>query len=243
MSELTSENLKMAEIPEGFCHCGCGGKTSVIPRNYHSKNLKKGDYYKYIAGHSTRIRIEENLEPHFCLCGCGQETKRVGTTGYGYKRGDWYEYLRGHRQNCQFNDFYIEGEYVFIKLKDTFETIIDLKNLEKVKQYKWTYFFNNKTNYYGVKTSLRSRSKNVKLGKFILDIYDKDIIVDHINGDPLDNRESNLRICTLAENNRNKGSAKNSNVQYVGVVKRPTGFGAQVKIGGWEHIRLPKKPH
>jgi len=41
-----------------------------------------------------------------------------------------------------------------------------------------------------------------ELSRFIMGITDG--VVDHINGDPLDNRRSNLRICTMSENTRNQ---------------------------------------
>jgi hypothetical protein len=58
-------------------------------------------------------------------------------------------------------------------------------------------------------------------------------IVDHINGDGLDNRRCNLRLCTHAENMANTGSYKNSSSQYKGV----TFF---KRDGNWQAKICPK---
>jgi len=43
------------------------------------------------------------------------------------------------------------------------------------------------------------------------------MVVDHINGDTLDNRRSNLRVCTQAQNLRNRKMSKCSSSGFKGV--------------------------
>lgn len=42
-------------------------------------------------------------------------------------------------------------------------------------------------------------------------------IVDHVNGDKLDNRRGNLRICTHVENTQNRGPSKTNSSGFKGV--------------------------
>lgn len=51
----------------------------------------------------------------------------------------------------------------------------------------------------------------------------EDAVVDHMNGDGLDNRRSNIRKATTAQNGRNKTSHAQSTSRFVGVSWRTKG--------------------
>lgn len=46
--------------------------------------------------------------------------------------------------------------------------------------------------------------KTVRIARWIKDIKDPNIVVDHWDGNYRNNLDSNLRVCTKAENNRNR---------------------------------------
>lgn len=49
-------------IPYGYCHCGCGQKTSLARDADKAKGIRRGDPMKYIAGHNRRLSPHEYLE-------------------------------------------------------------------------------------------------------------------------------------------------------------------------------------
>lgn len=58
--------------------------------------------------------------------------------------------------------------------------------------------------------------KKFLIHRYVLN-YSDSYYVDHINGDKLDNRVSNLRIATFVQNCMNRTTTRNSSSQYIGV--------------------------
>lgn len=80
--------------------------------------------------------------------------------------------------------------------------LIDKEDLERVLPL--SFSFNGKHGISCGATTDKQSKFSCKLARFILGNVPKDKVVDHINGEPRDNRKANLRVCTLTENNRNK---------------------------------------
>lgn len=77
-------------------------------------------------------------------------------------------------------------------------TIVDIEDAEMTNQFLW-YSKRNSSGIYAF-------SKTVKdyLHRFIMGVIGSDKEVDHRNGNRLDNRRKNLRICTRSQNSRNQ---------------------------------------
>lgn len=82
---------------------------------------------------------------------------------------------------------------------------IDDEDFERVSQYNWCAAkLQNYNKYYA--TNKRKDNHTKYMSRFILGVLDKNILVDHINRDTLDNRKANLRTCTYSQNNSNRTS-------------------------------------
>lgn len=63
----------------------------------------------------------------------------------------------------------------------------------------------------------RDGNKTILIHRFITGVTKRDDIVDHINGDALDNRKENLRVCDHNKNAMNKGENKSNKSGRKGV--------------------------
>jgi hypothetical protein len=99
-------------------------------------------------------------------------------------------------------------------------TILDLKDYYRYAGFKWC-IGGYKDKLYAVRGQLISPDslKIVRLHRLIMN-EPKGILVDHRNGDSLDNRRENLRLATHSQNQLNKRKSKNKSSIFKGVCFR-----------------------
>lgn len=93
------------------------------------------------------------------------------------------------------------------------KALIDLDDVYKVKNIKWHRSDLQRSTYYCISNNSEWR----RIHRLIMGVTDKDIVVDHINHNGLDNRKSNLRICTSSQNTCNCLTSKNNKSGHKGV--------------------------
>lgn len=108
----------------------------------------------------------------------------------------------------------MQKEDKFILLTKDRYAIVDDEDYDFLSQWKWHI----NTGYAARMSPLVNKKRSVILMHRIIMSASDDKHVDHINGNRLDNRRDNLRICTRSENmmNREKkcGSSKYKGVHY-----------------------------
>lgn len=95
---------------------------------------------------------------------------------------------------------------------------VDDEDYEFLNQFKW----HTTSRGYAARrvhypSSYKSQVNMTFLMHRILTFAIDGIQVDHINGDKLDNRKENLRLCNNSQNHMNKGVQSNSTTGYKGV--------------------------
>jgi hypothetical protein len=115
--------------------------------------------------------------------------------------------------------------------------LIDEEDFALVSQYKWHScrgHTRNRAVWYA-KRNIRlenGKQTTVLLHRFLLDAP-KELEVDHINGDGLDNRRANLRFATRSENCRNRWTTWGAS-SYRGVTRDAQNqkWRADIKVNG-----------
>ena len=82
--------------------------------------------------------------------------------------------------------------------------LVDDEDYDFISQWKWWVHLNRHTSYAVRRVGGRSESKTIWMHRLILKSPDQ-LLVDHIDGNGLNNQKSNLRFASQAQNLRNTG--------------------------------------
>ncbi len=105
--------------------------------------------------------------------------------------------------------------------------IVDASDYEWLTRWSWQAAFSATANTYYAVSCQRVEGKNAsfRMHRMILGLEHGDKRQgDHINLDTLDNRRSNLRIASVAQNCQNRGIRSNKVSQFKGVCYEPRGL-------------------
>jgi hypothetical protein len=95
------------------------------------------------------------------------------------------------------------------KHKGKFIALVDDGDFEWLNQWRWSFIGNG----YAYR---KVNQKNIRMHKVIMECP-KNLFIDHINGNRLDNRRENLRIATFQQNSQNVTKRANTTSIYKGV--------------------------
>ena len=82
--------------------------------------------------------------------------------------------------------------------------IIDKEDIEKVSNLNWHLRLSSKNYFYAYARARDDKKEKFTMHRLITDCLDENLHIDHINHDTLDNRKSNLRVCTNSQNQQNR---------------------------------------
>lgn len=96
--------------------------------------------------------------------------------------------------------------------------LIDEADLPIIEGYTWCVGITRSHKTARTNITVNGKSKALLMHRLILGLNNPSICVDHIDGNPLNNCRNNLRVCSQAENVRNK-KKRPERTQFKGVTR------------------------
>lgn len=122
-----------------------------------------------------------------------------------------------------------------IQLSNGLSVIVDVEDYDRLSAYKWAPRSHRRTVYSQRNIWINGSRTTVQMHREILGFKNGDgRVVDHINGNGLDNRRANLRECELIHNCQNRRTPSNNRSGFKGVHFRASAekFWAYINING-----------
>ena len=131
--------------------------------------------------------------------------------------------VRDPRRKVFDNEIVSEKDYIVFKTRNGKLAKIDKADKDLIIKHYWGI---NSQGY------LHSRINGNLERLHILIMGNNNLVIDHINGDKLDNRRKNLRFCTQKQNSRNISNQKNNTSGVIGVsrIKQAKGYKWRARI-------------
>lgn len=139
---------------------------------------------------------------------------------------------------------------VFLETKDcvivTSQTYGQMKiffdpiDYEMVCKYRWHISPTHIHNLFYAQAAYKvgvSKWKTIMMHRLIMGANDRNIYVDHIDHDGLNNRRCNIRLATDSQNKKNISSYRGSSSKFLGVCKRVTKVNRKLSSGRTETVR------
>lgn len=155
-----------------------------------------------------------------CKCDCGNETivrgsslRNGNTKSCGCLRKEILnnssKFYKPRKVEIKNNRYDLTGEYGIGYTHKGEEFYFDLEDYEKIKDYCWCLA--DKKKY------VSNSRYGIRMHRLVMDCKNENLVIDHINHIPYDNRKENLRICTLSQNGMNKSKLSNNTSGYTGI--------------------------
>ena len=119
--------------------------------------------------------------------------------------------------NCDYVQIELLGSHALI---NNAIVLISKNHLELVLQFVWYLGKDGYPITHGTDDKSIIYGRGLKMHKLIISNVEKGYVIDHINRNRLDNRITNLRICTQKENSYNTKKQASSSNKYKGILQQ-----------------------
>jgi hypothetical protein len=122
-----------------------------------------------------------------------------------------------------------------VKLTHGYVALVDDEDYDRVSQYVWHAKIDHRTVYAATSMPLyNDKLTNIRLHRFVMNIYDSEVEVDHRDHNGLNCQKHNLRVASSSQNSRNMRPHRLSASGFKGVIQSNCHrkWRAKIKVDG-----------